>query len=661
MKQGIYFGELGHSRLYPAEHKFKRKLLFFIFDLDELSYLAGKNFLFSHNKRGVFFINDKDYLDENGLSLKSKILIFLKNSGFEKPVKKIYLSTSCGYFFKKVFNPVSFYFCFDDSNKFLCAAAEVNNTFGERHLYILDVEEKDGVFKATSDKAFHVSPFNKIEGKYNFYFQIKENDFAIKIELEKDLKPFFYAELKENKRLDFSDKNFLNAVLKFHIIPHLTKPAIFKEAFKLFFAKKLEYNDKPVAKDKMTIKKSPYSIFQKISKFLFLKRLSYFKNGNIDIFLPGNKSFKKGNFSQAKYADLYINDYSFFADVLKKRDIGLGEAYMNSVFETDDLVSLIKFFILNTDVSSKKFSVSLYLKYYLRKLSGRDDPNSLRGSKKNISRHYDLNNDFFSLFLDENMIYSSGLYLEKDDDLFTSQINKMDALIKKAAITENDHVLEIGCGWGGFAVYAVKKTSCKLTGVTISKEQYDYAVDRVKKENLEDKINIVLSDYRKIKGKFDKIVSIEMIEAVGEKYCSKYFKKIDSLLKKDGIAVIQGITVPDYEYFTYKYKYDWIQKHIFPGGHLLSLTEISKRLSSKTKLVIENLENIGPHYAKTLRQWDENFSKNKDKINALGFDDIFMRKWKFYLNSCEAIFEARGALNIQIVLTRPYNKAVINS
>jgi cyclopropane-fatty-acyl-phospholipid synthase len=661
MKQGIYFASLEHSRLYPVKHDFKRRLLFFIFDLDKISDLSRKNFLFGYNKRNLFFIKDKNYLDEKDLSLKSKISLFLKNSGFEKPVNKIYFATSCGYFFKNVFNPVSFYFCFDDKDNFVCAAAEVNNTFGERHLYILDVTEEDGFFKATSDKAFHVSPFNKIEGKYNFYFGIRDDSFSVKIEVEKDLKPFFYTELKENQRLDFSDKNLFKAILKFHIIPHLTKPAIYKEAFKLFFVKKLKYNDKPVAKNEMTIKKAPYSAFQKVSKFLFLKRLSFFKNGNIDIYLPGKESFKKGNFAQQKNADLYIYDYSFFGDVLKKRDIGLGEAYMNSVFETDDLTSLIRFFILNTSVSSKRFSISLYLKYYLRKLFGRDNPNSLIGSRKNISKHYDLNNEFFSLFLDENMIYSSGISLQKDDDLYTSQINKMDALIKKAKINKNDHVLEIGCGWGGFAVYAAKKTGCKLTAVTISQEQYDYAVEKVKNENLEDRINIVLTDYRKIKGEFDKIVSIEMIEAVGEKYTSKYFKKIDSLLKKDGIAVIQGITVPDQEYFTYKYKYDWIQKHIFPGGHLLSVTEISKRLSSKTGLIIENLENIGPHYAKTLRQWDENFTKNLDKIKALGFDDIFIRKWKFYLNSCEALFEARGAENIQIVLTRPYNKFLINN
>lgn len=661
MKQGIYFASLKHSRLYPVKHEFKRRHLFCIFDLDEIADISKKNILFTYNKRGIFFIKDNNYLDEKELSLKSKISFFVKESGFEKPVSKIYLATSCGYFFKNVFNPASFYFCFDDDNNFLCAVAEVNNTFGERHLYILGVSEEEGVFKASSDKVFHVSPFNKVEGKYNFYFGIKEKNFFVKIELEKDSTPFLYAQLTEKQRLDFSDRNFFKAILNFHIIPHLTKPAIFKEAFKLFFAKKLKYNDKPVAKNKMTIKKSPYSIFQKISKFLFLKRLSFFKQGNIDIYLPGKESFKKGNFSHPKNADLYINDYSFFPDVLKKRDIGLGEGYMNSIYETDDLVSLLKFFIQNTSVSAKRFSISLYLKFYLRKILGQDNPNSLIGSRKNISKHYDLNNEFFSLFLDENMIYSSGIYLEKDDDLFTSQINKMDALIKKGKINKNDHVLEIGCGWGGFAVYAAKKTGCRLTAVTISQEQYDYAVKRVKNENLEDKINIVLTDYRKIKGKFDKIVSIEMIEAVGEKYTSNYFKKIDSLLKKDGMAVIQGITVPDQEYFTYKYKYDWIQKHIFPGGHLLSVTQISKKISSKTGLIIEHLENIGPHYAKTLKQWNENFTKNIDKIKALGFDDLFIRKWKFYLNSCEALFAVRGAENIQIVLTRPYNNFLIDS
>ncbi|MFW5808510.1 MAG: class I SAM-dependent methyltransferase, partial [Spirochaetota bacterium] len=281
--------------------------------------------------------------------------------------------------------------------------------------------------------------------------------------------------------------------------------------------------------------------------------------------------------------------------------------------------------------------------------------NSLTGSRKNISMHYDLSNDFFKLFLDQTMLYSSARFMSARDSLKKAQLNKVHDIIEKLQITKTDHVLEIGCGWGGFAIEAARKTGCRVTGVTISEEQYAYAKERVQSQKLQKLVSIELLDYRKLSGTYDKIVSIEMAEAVGAKYLGEFVHTIDRHLKKDGLAFLQCITMPDNRHDHYKRSTDWIRKYIFNGGHLLSLTELCTQLKRNSTLFIHHLENIGVHYAKTLHLWRENFEKNVQKIEKLGFDGTFIRKWRYYLASCEAAFETRMVNDIQIILTRENN------
>jgi cyclopropane-fatty-acyl-phospholipid synthase len=250
------------------------------------------------------------------------------------------------------------------------------------------------------------------------------------------------------------------------------------------------------------------------------------------------------------------------------------------------------------------------------------------------------------------MSYSCAIFRSPDETLEAAQRNKKHSIIEKAEIAEDDHVLEIGCGWGGFALEAVKKTGCRITGITVSQAQHDYAQRLVSAEGLEEKISVLLCDYRHVTGKFDKIVSIEMLEAVGHRFLGTFFEACDRLLKEGGRVVLQTITVPDQRYDSYRKGVDWIRKHIFPGGHLPSLKALTAAMTSHSKLNIVGVENIGAHYARTLREWRNRFNENIDTLTDMGFDKTFQRKWVYYLACCEGGFAADALGDLQIVLRR---------
>ncbi len=334
-------------------------------------------------------------------------------------------------------------------------------------------------------------------------------------------------------------------------------------------------------------------------------------------------------------------------------DVGLGEAYMNGWWDTTDLPALFRLFIKNRRELLNGNVATAWLLRQKDRLLHLLRANTPIGSRRNIGEHYDLSNDFFQLFLDPTMIYSCGLYTSDKDTCQEAQRRKIQTIIEKAGIQPSDHVLEIGCGWGGFALEAVRQTGCRITGITISEKQHELAEMRVRQAGLQDRINILLKDYRHMTGLYDKIVSIEMLEAVGHRYLGTFFKACDRLLKPAGRLVLQVITIPDQSYETYRRKTDWIQKYIFPGGHLPSLTALVSAMTRKTSLLVENLEDIGMNYARTLKDWREKFLSNIDKIAALGFDEVFRRKWIYYLAICEAGFQERAIGDIQVVFRKP--------
>ena len=395
------------------------------------------------------------------------------------------------------------------------------------------------------------------------------------------------------------------------------------------------------------------TIFERSCMNLVIKLFNKIEIAGLTFYLPDGSTRYFGDKNSPLQAQMTIHDYRFFKDAVLGGDVGLGEAYMKGLWDTDDIPALFSVLIKNRPALANGNMATAWLVRQKDRLMHALHANTLTGSRRNIGEHYDLSNDFFQTFLDPTMLYSCGLYRNESDTCEDAQHRKLQSIIEKARIEATDHVLEVGCGWGGFAIEAVKQTGCRVTGITVSKEQYHLAQERVLQAGLQDKITILFKDYRHVAGLFDKIVSIEMLEAVGHKYLGTFFTACDKLLKPAGRLVIQVITIPDQRYEFYRRNTDWIQKHIFPGGHLPSVTAMSQSVTKHTSLLMEQLEDIGTHYARTLKDWRESFMRNLDKVNSLGFDEVFQRKWIYYLAMCEAAFRERATGDIQVVFRKP--------
>jgi cyclopropane-fatty-acyl-phospholipid synthase len=382
--------------------------------------------------------------------------------------------------------------------------------------------------------------------------------------------------------------------------------------------------------------------------------------GTLLVNLPSGQQIHFGNGDDSISATIEIKDSNFFRRCILFGDVGFGESYLEGEWETDSIYNVIRWFLFNIENSpgisgsnAKAWAVNI-LKFFNR-IYHTKRANNLRGSRKNISDHYDLHNEFFALFLDPTMTYSSAYFKEEGMTLENAQLAKYERLCRQLNLQANDHVLEIGTGWGANAIYMAKNYGCKVTSLTISEQQYKLANEKVKSEGLSDKVKILLKDYRNMEGAFDKLVSIEMLEAVGVEYYTTYFKKCNELLKKDGILALQVITCPDSRFESLKNGVDWIQKYIFPGSLLPSVAAINKAINQVCDLSLVDLKDIGPDYARTLGLWREQFTRNIEGIKKLGFDDYFIRKWTYYFNYCEAAFVMRNIYVMQLVYTRPNN------
>ena len=386
-------------------------------------------------------------------------------------------------------------------------------------------------------------------------------------------------------------------------------------------------------------------------KKIIHQRLSQIKDAHI-IIKDGksiNKYGKPGNLS----AKINILDTVFYKNIILGGTIGASESFIRGEWSSPNLTNVIRVLARNTEAQDKLENLFTLLSQPFLKVMHKLNENSVRGSKKNISRHYDLSNDFFSLFLDKNMMYSSAIYKSRKTSLEDASTNKLDVICKKLNLKKTDHVIEIGTGWGGFAIYAAKNYGCKVTTTTISIEQYKFAKQKIKEAGLGKKIKVLLKDYRLLKGQYDKLVSIEMIEAVGYQFYDEYFKIIGQLLKNDGEALIQAITIKDQRYSKAIQSVDFIQKYIFPGSCIPSITAIQNSLTNSTDLVINDIRDIGHHYARTLADWRKRFLKNKQEIIKLGFDDKFLRMWLFYFAYCEGGFEEKVISDIHLHITKP--------
>jgi len=370
--------------------------------------------------------------------------------------------------------------------------------------------------------------------------------------------------------------------------------------------------------------------------------------------MPGGVTHRFGTDGTGPTARLRVHRGRTFRRVLLEGDTGAGASYADGDWDADDLVAVIRFVIDNRQALSNGTRLARLFERFLHRLRR----NTVRGARRNITRHYDLGNEFFESFLDPTMTYSAAVFERTDEDLAAAQTRKYRRLAEKGRIGPDDHVLEIGCGWGGFAEYAAREIGCRVTGVTISPAQAEYATERIRAAGLSNRVTIEQVDYRRIMGRFDRIVSIEMLEAVGHANLSTWFAACDRLLAPGGVMAVQVITIPDQRYAEYRRGSDFIRRYIFPGGHLPSLGAIGRALERHTSLGIEDLENIAPHYAETLRRWRRRLLEHRDAVLQLGFDETFFRRWEYYLAYCEAAFGGRALSDLQLVLSRPGNAAL---
>lgn len=411
----------------------------------------------------------------------------------------------------------------------------------------------------------------------------------------------------------------------------------------------------------------PKSIFQK----LFLFALKNMENGELYIYLNQYEGFVIGKPNEKEPARIYIKDDRFFKHCILFGEIGFAETYIYEFFETDNLYRLLEWFVDNSENSptlsaSKINYIFVGILNFYNKIIHWLRPNTIKIAEKNISKHYDLSNQFYQLMLDRTMTYSSGIFLPGSSYLEDSQQNKYERICRKLNLRPNLKILEIGCGWGGFAKYVIENYDCEVMSITISKEQYRYVKDFIESNpNLKGKLKVEFLDFRYLTpekfGKFDRIVSIEMAEALGIHFFDIYFKTVSKMLKDDGLAVIQYINYPEPHYKKYIKSTDFIQKYIFPGGQLLSHLEVLKSLHRVSELCLYDLESFGLSYAKTLNEWKKNFIKNINNIIQLNFDSTFLRKWYYYLNYCEVGFASRYINVSQILLSKSRNLQLLDS
>jgi cyclopropane-fatty-acyl-phospholipid synthase len=394
---------------------------------------------------------------------------------------------------------------------------------------------------------------------------------------------------------------------------------------------------------------------------LVLHAFTRFKFGGLRLVWPDGGSRVFGDAEAPVTAEIRIQRRrDFFRRCALYGNVGLGEAYMEGDWETDSISAVVAWFVENLNRtpgaqgSSQRIPFVSMLRF-INRLGHRLRSNTVKTSRRNISEHYDLGNAFYSLWLDQTMTYSSAKFGNGISSLEEAQAAKYDALCRKLRLQPSDHVLEIGCGWGGFSSHAAKNYGCRVTAVTISQEQFDFAAERMRREGLSDRVEIRLQDYRHVTGQFDKIASIEMIEAVGDNYLETFLAKCGDVLKRDGLLALQMITVPDHTHRQLRKGTDWIQKHIFPGSLLLSISRVNEVLSRTSRMFLHDLEDLGSSYARTLHEWWERFNARLPEVNALGFDERFVRKWNYYLQYCEAAFAMRHISVVQACYTRANN------
>ncbi|WP_095122985.1 cyclopropane-fatty-acyl-phospholipid synthase family protein [Pseudomonas sp. Irchel s3f10] len=383
-----------------------------------------------------------------------------------------------------------------------------------------------------------------------------------------------------------------------------------------------------------------------------LRQLAQLKHGQLLVVEDGER-LMFGTPGSALLGEIHVTDPAVWGMVAGNGSIGAGEAFIHGYWSSPDLTAVVRVFVSNLDVlDAMERGLARLGRPFVQGLHWLNR-NTRKGSQKNIAAHYDLGNDLFEQFLDPTMMYSAAQFLTPEDSLEQAQLNKLERICQKLALQPSDHLLEIGTGWGSMALYAAQNYGCRVTTTTLSKEQYAFTAQRIEQLGLQDKVTLLLKDYRDLTGEYDKLVSIEMIEAVGHRFLPTYFKQCAHLLKSNGLMLIQAITIREQRYEQAKRGVDFIQRYIFPGGALPCVQKMLEVVGRDTDMNLLHMEDFGLHYAKTLRLWHENFRRAHGRLTELGYDDYFLRLWEFYLCYCEGGFLERTIGTAQLLLAKP--------
>jgi cyclopropane-fatty-acyl-phospholipid synthase len=395
----------------------------------------------------------------------------------------------------------------------------------------------------------------------------------------------------------------------------------------------------------------------RLARSLLFSRLKDIQHGRLHLAEAGHQHrFGRERPSESLEATIRVRDPRFYSDAVFGGSTGAGESYMRGYWDCDDLTSLIRIMLVNRDTLSKIDSGLPRLSAPLLKVAHWFNRNTAAGSRRNIAAHYDLGNKFFELFLDESMAYSCGIFESADASLLQASTAKFEAVCTKLKLGPGQRLLEIGTGWGGLAMHAARHYGCHVTTTTISREQYEFSRERIARAGLSDRVTLLLEDYRDLRGSFDALASVEMIEAVGHQYLDTYFSRCSSLLQPSGAMLLQAITIRDQSYERARRTVDFIKRFIFPGSFIPSMKVLGDSIARATDLKVSHVEDIGPHYARTLRLWREGLLSRREEIRAQGYPESFVRMWEYYLCYCEGGFEERQLGDVQMLLTKPRSR-----
>ena len=406
-----------------------------------------------------------------------------------------------------------------------------------------------------------------------------------------------------------------------------------------------------------TVIKSKPSVLAKIFKKLLLYQFKQIKYGCI-ILNEGDSKIVFGDENSNLKVEAHVLSDEFYVLAGSGGDLGIAEAYSAGYWDADDMVKLIQIVIKNQEIQKSLEGGFAKFLNPINRYIHRSRRNTVSGSKENIVAHYDLSNEFFQTWLDKSMTYSCAIFEPENLSLYDASKEKLDRICRKLNIQSDDHIVEIGTGWGSFALHAVKKYDCRVTTTTISNRQYEYVAKLIEKEGVKDKITLLKNDYRELNGQFDKLVSIEMIEAVGHNYIEQFFKTCSSLLKPNGLMAIQGITYHEQGFENHLKSVDFIKKYIFPGSNLISVNHVLSVIKGYTDLSLVHLEDITKYYAETLKLWREKYKSEIKEIKRMGYSDEFLRMWDYYFIYCEAGFRERFIGDVQLVMAKPENKNI---